>query len=190
MRHYFKARTDGTIEGVATTHGGFNDAIDLTDDLNQHPHAESHRRFAVADPTFDRFYRWDCSCPDEDKSCHCPHLRFVDYYVHNNALVEKVPLTLTIDGVDQPTARMSEPLDYPPGTAVTLTLKANVPDGTTVTATPTGRAAIARSVTELTFTNGETNPLVLRAPAQGTAGRVFGSGKLIRPFVTILRGWA
>ena len=190
MRHYFKANTDGTVTGVATTDGGFTEDLDLSDVLNQHPSVLSHRAFAEEDEDFDNFYAWDCDCPDEDVSCHCPYVRFSDYYVYNNALVEKTPLTVVLDDVAQPSLLPSAALDYAPGTPVVLKLRANVPDGTTVTVTPRSAASIIQAPTELTFTDGETGTVSLRAPAQGTTGRVIGISKLVRQFAVAIRGWA
>lgn len=190
MRHYFKVNSSGFVTGVATQDGGFSDDLDLADDLSQHPDVLAHRGFAQADDDFDGFLRWDCPCPPEEVTCPCPHKRFVDYYVENGALVEKVQLTVVVDGVEQPEAINATPLDYPPGTPVELKLRANVPDGTIATITPRGRASIAKSTTEVTFTDGESEPLTLSAPAQGTTGFVTGTGKKVRQFSVALRGWA
>lgn len=190
MRHYFKVRADGSISGVAVTGGGFTDDLDLSDELNQHPYVLSFREFAQQEEDFLKFMRWDCPCPPEDEDCPCAHMNFVDFYYDGVALIEKVPITVTLDGVDQAEPRTTEPLDYPPGTSVTMTIRAAVPDGTTVLVEPRGRASILQSGELLTFTSGETNPVTLKAPAQGTIGRVIGGNKLVRQFSVSIRGWA
>lgn len=190
MRHYFKVGSDGTVIGVASIDGGFTDELDLSDELNQHPTVVAHREFAQTEENFQGFLRWDCACPAEETVCHCPHKKFVDYYVDNGALILKTPLTVVVDDADQADLIAQTPLDYPPGTSVVVKLRAAVPDGTTVTVVGKGKASIIQADTVLTFTAGESTPVTLKAPAQGTIGRVIGSSRLIRQFSVALRGWA
>jgi len=191
MRHFLSVDASGAIIGMATRGGGFTDDHNLDDPSCMHPEALNHRKLSARDPRFDRFVEYVCPCTSEELNCtcECPRDRASDHYADGSALVAKPALTVLIDGASVGDPIGSTPHSRPTGSAVSLKLLADVPDGHQVIVRTSRSAAIIREETMLTFSGGETGSLELKAPANGVTGLVAGASKYVRPFKVMVQGW-
>lgn len=192
MKSYYAVKSSGEIIGVAETAGSFDEETDPTNELNMHHIAKHARDTYAANSEFDMFVPFECGCPDSDVSCICPTKNVGKYYTDNGTLLTKPQLSVTIDGETTSfnDATALPLIDRAPGSKISITLSSTIEDSHTVRLRLGGHASVIQSETDLVFTGGSTQEIQLTAPAQGTAGHVFGQSKYVVPFSITVRGWA
>jgi hypothetical protein len=133
-----------------------------------------------------------CSCPEYDATCLCAIDGVNNHYVEDPegtpVLTEKPPVTILVDNSPHP---VNDPalINKPPGSWVNLKLEANIPDGHQIAFIKSDALLSTDDIT-LTFNNGSTESVLLKAPAQGLVGRIGGTSKYVSPVVVSILGWA
>jgi len=192
MRHYFGYRADGTLASVETYSGGWPQGVCMADLGCDHPTVTNLRAVrAQNNPEIVGFVAYDCDCPSDEETCDCINDKFAGHCVNieTKQFVAK-PTTAVFVGGTQ--VLHGETVTRPPGAAVKLkVVSPDSPDGATLSFATKGPVEISlESQITLTFTHGETQEITLVAPAQGSKGTAFITGKLARPFAFSLRGFA
>lgn len=189
--HYLWFDSNGEIKGISPGTLAW-DGDPLSGTPTDPSHAKNCRDNQITENGLAGGVSDSCACDLGDYSCthagEAQKTKYVADPLGTPALTSKPALTILVDAVSHPEDDAT-PINKTPGATVTLKLQATVPDGTTVTLKRDG-ALVAENDIVLTFTSNETNQVNITAPAQGQLGGLYGVGKLVRPVVVNLLGWA
>lgn len=197
MRHYFGYDINGRLRSVEV-YGPIGWPADkcMADPSCVAEAVTSLREQRSGDaPEIINWVLYDCSCdPGQGhllRDCKCFNTQFAEHTVdvQNKVMVPKPLRTVYIDDV---VVGNRDIVTRAPGTAVVLKIvSAGMPDGEKALCTQGGAVDLTLDdAWELTFSNGETDTKTLVAPSQGTKGGVGIGGKLMRPLIFYLRGFA
>ena len=186
-RSYISYDLDGRLASIVISDGPFPIDYDIESLDPQNPLAKEARNFHTEEiPTLAGFYAFDCACPyAPGQFCSCSSDAQKMKYYDNGDLINKPALTVKVDNVSTEAI-----VNKPPGSWVNVKLEADVPDSTQVTFKLDG-ATLSIDELVFTFNNGSTNSILLKAPAQGLIGHIYGGMDRYLPPITIsIRGWA
>jgi hypothetical protein len=186
MRHYLWHDNIGEIKGRSDGVGGFTG--DPMDSGTTDPQALSLRNYFMTTIGLLGPIPYDCPCDPDDISCICSGPAFNDHYIDNGSLILKPSIVIKIDGNAVSSGAM---IEKAPGSFVNFRLEADAPDGHQVALRFEEAVLTTAQNPTLTFANGATESILLRAPAQGLIGRV-GTvvDKQIGPVYVTICGWA
>jgi len=199
MRNFFGYTTDGLLYWQLVKTGGFPAGCDLDDPSCTDPLAVKLRQKVAASNVEHTLggiveFNCDCSCTCGKQSgvcvcqvCGCPSdKKDSSYYdIALGALVDKPNVTTVINS--SPIENNSTTV-LPPSSLFTVKLEgASVPDGEAVTLY-IDKLHANDNVT-LTFTDGKTNEVTFRAPAQGLTGCFTMVSKYVTKFTAFVKGF-
>lgn len=186
MRHYMWHDNAGEIKGRSDGVGGFTG--DPMDPNTTDPQAMDLRNHFMSTLGLLGPVQYDCLCDPSDLSCICSGPALNSYYVDNGNLVAKPPTTIVIDGNS---VSLGDLIEKPPGSWVNFRLEADIPDGHQIMLRFEEAVLTTQTDPILTFTDGVSDAILLKAPSQGMIGRVgiYADKYLLPTYVTIC-GWA
>jgi len=194
MKHYYGATPDGRLYWTFTTTGGYEGtSCDLESDNPQCPHAQfllnNHNKNMHANETLDCIVVYECPCPPETGVCDCPSTKRLSSYCKDGILTDKPTVNILLDGV--PTT-FGDTLSREPNSLFTIKLAAQDPlaidDGET--AELASQILLEAGSATFTFTNGVSNEITLRAPAQGLTGHLSVTGKMVCHYRLFVKGFS
>lgn len=195
MKHFFGATPDGRLYWTFVRTGGYDGTdVDLDADNPQSAHAQHllsvYNKNQKTNETLDKIVVFECPCPPgSEEVCHCPSEKRLSAYCANGTLTDKPATQLYIDGVS---VTNDTRLSRYPNSLFVIKLVADdpqsIPDGET--AQVYSGAMLEDDVATMTFTNGETNTLTLRAPAQGITGSLAIIGRMVCKHNVHIKGFA
>ena len=193
MRHYYGYTSSGKLWWTFVHTGGFPAGCDLddptcTDPLVVHLLA-NYNVNQVSTETLQGIVSYDCPCGPSVGICDCPPTtRAASYY--DGTLLTPRPLVNVL--IDSTIVSNNDNLTRYPSQLFTIKIQAvtpsEIPDGST--ATVVSEILLEDGSETLTFTNGVTNEVALRAPAQGIKAHLFVEGDLVCPFRVFIKGFA
>lgn len=196
MRHYFGATPDGRLYWTFTMAGGYDGTgVDLDAESPQDAHAQHllnvYNKNMRADETLDCILVYECPCPPGNMDvCGCPPKKRVASYCVGGVLTDKPTCELLLDGVVVEGDNIT--LSRYPNSLFTLQLREvvadSIPDAEVVNVFSSTMLEAGQA--DITFTNGSTNILTLRAPAQGTVGYISTIGRMICHHSLYIKGFA
>lgn len=188
MLHFLHYNIDGNIIGTESCAGGYGPDCDPNDPSNESPHSAALRELRKDIKDGAGWVSYECECLTS--FCHCAAMRSMDSYVVDGDLARKAIPTLWISGSQLQLTTYKNPASRAPGSSLAVTIKADVPDGHQLELKNGKTVHILENDTTLTFTNGQSQPVTLVAPAQGMIGSIVGKSKLVKQFGLNIRGWA
>lgn len=188
MLHFLHYNLDGNVIGTESCAGGYTTDCDPNDTNNESSHSVTLRDLRKDVEDGAGWVGYDCECISSS-FCHCAAMRAMDSYVVDGNLTRKAVPTLWVGGVQLHLTTYKNPASKPSGSSFAVTIKADVPDGYQLELKNGKTVHILESDTTLTFTNGQSQPVTLVAPAQGMIGSIVGKSKLIKQFSLNIRGW-
>lgn len=176
----------GEIKGRSDGVGGFSG--DPMDPGTTDPQAIAIRNYFLTDLGLLGPIPYDCPCDPNDVDCTCSGPALNDHYVDNGNLVAKATTTIKIDGN---VVNSGDTLERAPGSFLNLQLEATTPDGHQVALRFEEALLTNQSNPVLTFTDGASDSILLKTPAQGLVGIVgVYADRHVCPVYLIVRGWA
>ena len=193
MKHFYGYTPDGKLWWTFVHTGGFPVGCDLddpecTDPLVLHLLA-NYNVNQTHNETLQGIVKYECACDPEVGICSCAPTKRLQAFSDNGTLTDKPDVTLIVDGV---TVASDDTITKYPGQLFTLKVQADtpaeIPDDET--ADVFSAAMLETPQALLTFTNGISNELTLRAPAQGITGHLSVLGKLVKHHRIFIKGFA
>lgn len=194
MKHYFGATADGRLYWTFVIAGGYdNTTCDLESDDPQCPHAlhllSVHNKNMKANEVLDHIVVFNCPCPPgNDAVCNCPSNKRLEAYSNGGTLTDKPACVLLIDGVDVAGESLITRAPNAMFTAQLVADPLDIEDGET--ASIYSHEMLEAGSAVMTFTNGATNTVTLRAPAQGVKGYLSIGGNMVCPHRLYVKGFS
>jgi len=195
MKHFFGATPDGRLYWTFVRAGGYDGTtVDLDDPNPQDPHAlhllSVYNKNQTANETLDCIVVYECPCPPgNDAVCDCASEKRLAAYCASGVLTDKPTTQMLVDGVV--TTNDTKITRYPNSlftVQIVADVPAEMPDGATCEVY--SRSMLENEKVTLTFTNGATNTVTLRAPAQGLTGSLTIIGNMVGRHSLIVKGFA
>lgn len=190
MKHFFFYDSNGLIRGHGQSLPGWGPDCDPNDpntpcELGRALHQSQIVKYGYAGAV-----SWDCPCPyvpvGTDTNCTC-YSEITDYYVENGALTLKPIVKVYIDNILVPNVST---INKTPGSWLNFRLEADVPNGHQLFFHTAGAALSVEEQLSVTFDDGVSTSILLKAPAQGLVGHIGNYDQYVRPVYLTVRGWA